>query len=194
VKPQNIKGNLYRFEFVLDKFSSFTSTILASICAVTLVFWVFLFGAFIFSRKVFDTNWQFVEEFTTYWLVMMCFFPLAYTLRTQGHISIDIVIKHFPEKVKNILRIVTGFLGLAILCYLFWYSTDWFIYGIEANVHSRFISNVILWPFFLLIPVGLFFFILELILEIWRSIKLALRTGEQRLVNNSNKLKDQTWE
>lgn len=180
MKPKTYKGNLHRFESILGKLTDFVSNGLASICAVTLVVWVFLFGAFIFGRAVFDTSWQFVEEFTEYWLVMICFFPLAYTLRTQGHIKIDILIKRLPDKIRNIVGIITGFLALAILCYLFWYATDWVVYGIKVEVRSRFLSNVILWPFFLLIPIGLFFFILEFILETWRSIKLVLRSGERR--------------
>lgn len=155
---------------VIDKMANASSRVLVAPCVVTLVAWVLLFGAFIVGRTFFGINWTFVEEFTAYGLVLIVSFSLAYTLRTGGHIKIDIVTKLLSERTRSILTAITNLAALVVVIYLTQKAAGWLCYGLVEQVHSMYPSNVLLWPVYLLLPIGLAFLGLELLREFCHSL------------------------
>ena len=168
----------YKIDRILDKIAHISSTVLLVPCVVALVGWVFLFGIFIAGRTLFDMNWQFVEEFTQYWLVMLTFFSLAYVLRAGRHINIDIVVRLLPGKIRNVLAAITNFLALATVCYLIPKAVDKLSYVYVEEIHSRFTSNILVWPTYLPIPIGLVVLALALLPQLYRSVMRLVRAEE----------------
>lgn len=147
----------------------------AAVCAVMLTAWAFLITAYIISR-VFKLGWIFVEECTGYWLVLIAYIPLAYTLMTKTHIRIEVVFDRLPEKARSILLPCSDVIALVIASYLLGRSIEWVIYGIQYGTRSSAALNIILWPIYLLIPIGLTLFVFVFMVKIGRSVMELMPT------------------
>ena len=173
MKPSH-ESIAYRIFKVFDKVTDTLSKGLVSIPAVILVAWVIVFIAYIIVRE-FGTPWLFVEEFTEYFMVLATSFAFAYALRTEGHIRIDSITRLLPKRVRNVLEMVTLSLSFIICIYLTQKSIEWLSSGIQNQTRSMFPSDMLLWPVYLLVPIGLSAFGLAILSSLYRSVmKLAL--------------------
>jgi len=184
MKPEGHEDTMGKVERILDKVADITSKVLLAPCVVLLVAWIFLIGAYVFGRAIFNVKWLFVEEFTEYWLIMLAFFALAYTLRTGGHITIDIVTRFLSNRVRSILAVITGLLALGFAVYLLQAGVDWFWTAWVGHKLSWYPSSVPLWPYYLFVPVGLAVFCLALLHELYRSVVRAVRGEKMELKSN----------
>lgn len=139
------------------------------VCAVLTVAWIFVMVIYIVGRR-FGLGWLFVEEFTGYWLVIVAYIPLAYSLVTGVHITVDLVTRKLPEKTRSALKVFTDSIGLVLVGYLLWRSIGWVIRGIEYNLHSDSSFHIVLWPTYLPIPIGLFLFGLALMVQLTKGV------------------------
>jgi len=185
VKPEGHEDAIYKVDRIFDKVTDIASKALLAPCVVLLVAWVFLIGAYVFGRAIFNVKWLFVEEFTEYWLIMLAFFCLAYTLRTGGHITIDIVTRFLSKRVRSILAVITGLLALGFAIYLTEAGTGWFWTAWVGHKLSWYPSSVPLWPYYLFVPVGLAVLCLALLHELYRSAIRLVRGEKTELKRNA---------
>lgn len=153
----------------IEKVAHIISSRVTLVCAVISVGWVCVFTAYIISR-FFEAGWLLVEEFTGYWLVLIAYMPLAYALLTDTHIRIELVTSRLPERVRSILEVCTDVIGLVFASYLLGRSVEWLVHGIEYGTRASASSYIILWPIYLVIPVGLALFVLVFMVKIARSV------------------------
>ena len=163
--------NVRNIFILLDKISLGISKSLINVSSITIIIWPIIMVIYVVLRY-FGAAWLFVEEFTGYWLIMIIYFSIAYTLRKEGHICVDIIINYLPLKSKKVIKSITEFISLCIVIYLIIMSIDWTIYGFLSNARSSFSSNIVLWPVYLFIPVGLFAVGLELLINLLKSIDI----------------------
>jgi len=154
-----------KFFKVLDKISDKISNWLANISMISVIIWPVIMVVYVILRS-FNICWLFVEEFTEYWLLMIVFFSLTYTLKTKSHIKVDIVVKYLPQKARKILEIITMILSFLVILYLLNSSINFLKCGIEYKTHSSFPSHALLWPIYSIIPIGLISLGLEMFVEI----------------------------
>jgi len=171
---------LYAAYRVLDRITNMTSKALIVPCVVTLVVLVSVFGVAITVRAVANVGWPFVEEFTHYWLVLVGSFALAYTLRNGEHIKVRTITQLLPKRVRSILAVIASLLAVAIVAYLTQKGGIWFWQGLETGVRSVYPSHVILWPVYLLVPVGLIFLGLELLRELCGSLIALIQDESEK--------------
>jgi len=155
---------------ILSKISDRISNRLMNICIPSFIIWPIIMTLYLSLRSV-GIVWLFVEEFTEYWLVLIISFSLAYTLKTKSHIVVDLVTRRLPERIRRILEIFVMFLSLLTIIYLFNSSLNFLIYGIEKGTTSSNPSHMLLWPVYLLFPLGFFSFSLEMFIEIYYKLK-----------------------
>ena len=184
MKPEGHEDTVHKVDRIFNKVTDIASRALLAPCVVLLVAWVFLIGSYVFGRAIFNVNWLFVEEFTEYWLIMLAFFCLAYTLRTGGHITIDIVTRLLSKRVRSILVVITGLLALGFACYLLQAGVGWFWEAWVGGKRSWYPSSVLLWPYYLFVPVGLAVFSLALLHELYRSVVRSVRGEKAELKSN----------
>ena len=153
-----------------DKTSFKISKLLIEISAVATIIWPIVVTAYIILRSM-SFSLLFVEEFTEYWLVLVTFFSLAYTLREKKHIGVDILINYLPLKIRKVIGLITDFLSFLAVIYLFSKSLQWAIDGFLIKSRSYYPSNIILWPIYVFIPLGLIVFEFELLNAIIYKIK-----------------------
>lgn len=128
----------------------------------------------VMSRWLFGAPTPWAMESAGYLLVIAIPLALAYTLRVGGHIRVTVFVDRLPEKVQNWLKVITSILGLGytiLLCYL---TSDQTAVSFTLKTTSGTVTEVIIWPFQVFIPMGLALISLLLILNIYRETKVAL--------------------
>jgi TRAP-type mannitol/chloroaromatic compound transport system permease small subunit len=115
------------------------------------------------------------------WYLFAAVFLLgaAYTLQQDLHVRVDVLSKHFTAQTRAIIEIVghiVFMLPLAVgLTWLGWHD---FMQVWQHNEMSADAGGLARWPVKLLIPVGFFLLVLQVLSEIGKRIH-ALMTGEQ---------------
>jgi len=161
----------------IDRGVHFLAVLMMVPAAVAIVGDTALITAYIIVRETpVPGNWRFVEEWSGYLLVLMVYFSLAYTLRTGGHISVDVVVRFLPRRVRNVLDVILSAMALAMSIFLMDRSFAWFRYGLARHLESNFPSHTPLWIPYLFIFIGLVPFGLALLLHLVRRV-LILVTG-----------------
>ena len=179
MKPSH-ESTRSRVERTLEKVTNVMSIALISPAAVALVAWVVVMTVFIAARALFNVGWMFVEEFTAYLVVLVSFFALPYTLISQGHIRVDVITKKLPRRVRGILEVVTTLLSLVVVGYLAHKGVLWFWYGVEVGRRSEFPSNLLMWPVYLFVPIGLAALEWALLVQLYRSVIGLVEGGRKR--------------
>jgi len=154
----------------LEKMSLKICKSLTNLSSIAMFIWPLVIVIYIILRYL-GIAWVFVEEFTEYWLILIVFFPLGYALKTKSHLSIDIAVKHLPQKIRKILGLITTSLSFLVVINLLKSSMGLVKYGIEHKVCSTYPSHLLLGPIYSIIPIGLFSLGLEIFLEIYYKLK-----------------------
>lgn len=100
-------------------------------------------------------QWVFVEEYSAYFLVLIVFFALAYALRVNAHITVDVVVRHLPTRPRTILELVLTFGALAIVAVMLRFSLDRVIFAYQRGIVSNFPSLTPMWIPYLFVFIGL---------------------------------------
>ena len=96
-----------------------------AICAMMLVTSFDVIMRYVFNRP---TTWA--MEISTYLIVVSVFLALAYVLRQEGHIRVELVLQRLKPRVQTVLLLITSFLSLIVFLTIAWYGTELFITSI----------------------------------------------------------------
>ena len=121
----------------------------------------------------------FVDEVASFLQVLVVFWGLAHTFQAGGHIRVDLVTTHLPAPIRGGLRVVTLVLGIAFLAIVSWVT------GLSALAAYRYgrVSTVMLYPIWVpmvLIPTGLAFMTLAMLVALARQLGAARGPRPQR--------------
>ncbi|GAH47989.1 unnamed protein product [marine sediment metagenome] len=147
----------------IDKVLASMSSIGAGMGVVAIVIMVVVITVNVVARKTLDWAWLYVEEYSGYLLVLMVYLGLAYALRMGKHIRVELLVRRLSLRVSQGLELVTTLACLVTLCYLLTKSIDYLLFSLEWGVKSEWYSESIMWPFHLLVSIGLAMFILEMV-------------------------------
>lgn len=129
----------------------------------------------VFARFLLGAGSKMAIEMSGYALVAIVFLGLAYTHKTNGHIEINFLIKRLSPRAQHWCRIFNSivFLAYTMLLGYFGWKTFWTSY--EFNSTSRTGLDVLIWPYQLVIPLGLLITSLLLIASICVDIARGVR-------------------
>ena len=162
----------------IDKVLASMSSIGAGMGVVAMVIMVVVITVNVVVRKTLDWAWLYVEEYSGYLLVLIVYLGLAYALRMGKHIRVELLVRRLPPKVRQYLELATTLICLVTLCYLLMKSIDYFLFSLEWGVKSEWYSESIMWPFHLLVPIGLAMFILGMA---WHFIQLVVTRAKEKM-------------
>jgi len=129
-------------------------------------------------RYVFTMPTIWALDISVYIFIYIVYLGAAYTELQQGHVKVDLVILRLPDKTKNVLRFVTGVMGL-VFCYFFIFgSLQQAIKIFVKDAHAGTSLNAPLFPMYFIIPIGLFFLSLQMIVSMFRPRKPVLEDME----------------
>jgi len=94
------------------------STIAGVVAGMLIVAMVLLIVLEIVLRTVFATSTLIAHEYAGYFLACLVFLGLAYTLRTEGHIRIGIIVSRLSARRQAYLNVTGAVIALAFSIYL----------------------------------------------------------------------------
>ena len=121
------------------------NTVLAFFCGALVFFYMFLVGANITGRYVFNNPVYATLEIGQLVLASVIFFSLAYTQNQDAHIRVTAVLKTLPKKWQNIFETAILAIGFLIMILMAWKALPFALESFEMReVHMS--VDVPIWP------------------------------------------------
>ncbi len=134
----------------------------------------------VFARFLLGAGSKMAIEMSGYALVAIVFLGLAYTHKTNGHIEINFLIKRLSPRAQHWCRVFNSVVFLAYTMLLGYFGWKTFWTSFQFNSTSRTGHDVLIWPYQLVIPLGLLItsalLITSICVDIVRGIRHA--TGD----------------
>lgn len=151
---------------ILDLLENFFA-ILASILIVFVTLSVLLE---VFSRMLFNISYSWVHEISEYALLYLPFLTAGWLLRDNEHIVIDLIEEMLTPRLKLVIDIFIGLVGIFVSVILIWYglltTVDYLINGIRSQTNLHVPKAYIV----IIIPIGSLLLLLEFIRSIYRRV------------------------
>ncbi|MCG8643040.1 MAG: TRAP transporter small permease subunit [Desulfobacterales bacterium] len=145
-------------------------------CNLIFVF-MFLMVYEVIARYFFESPTIWVHEVCGYVFAAYIALTGGWVLLEKGHVAVDIIYQHFPERTKQAADILVSVVALFMFIVLFWQGYKFAWHAFSTNQHSHTLFGPPLWPVKSMLPAGAVLFILQILADLGRSI-LAFKQGE----------------
>ena len=108
-------------------------------------------------------------EFSVYLMVAAVFLGSPYTLRTRGHVNVDLLDTFLPDRVRRPVRLAIGVVGLGVCIFLAVVGWELFHTAWVGGETSESMWAAPRWPLYLAMPVGLGLTAVQYVAELWRG-------------------------
>lgn len=133
----------------------------AYVAGVVLVLSMLAIFADVMGRKLLNASVPGTLEMTEYALCYITFLSLAWLLKEEGHVRMDILLNRLSSKNKALLNMVTSIVGAIVCLVVAWFGAlvtwDYFQRGISAQTQLATPLAIGLAP----IPIGTFLFSIQ---------------------------------
>ena len=129
----------------------------------------------VLARFILGAGTKAALEFSGYLLVAVVFLGLAYTHQAGAHIRVDFLIKRLPERMLKWFKVIDSTVFLLYAVFLGYFGFDAVQTSYLFGTTSRTGIDIIVWPFQLIIPVGLTLTSLLLVCDICRNVAKNIR-------------------
>ncbi len=140
-----------------------TSEKAALFSAVAMILIVLLILLEVFLRSLFNTSTMVTDEYSAYLLVILVFFGLGYTLSTEGHIRVKVVLSRLSERTRHLLDALVAAAATALTGFALFFSISLVREAYSLRMVSETPSQTPMWIPQLAIPVGLVLFMAQLL-------------------------------
>jgi len=132
---------------------------------LTIVVFIDVVLRYFFSRSIFIA-----DELSIYFMIYVAFIGAAMTMKNGAHIKVDILYKQLSGKARLWLDAVTMTVG-TIICFIMTYqSAMWVRYTYKTNYISPSILETPMWIPMSCIPIGLFLWSLQYVVESMKAV------------------------
>jgi TRAP-type C4-dicarboxylate transport system permease small subunit len=132
---------------------------------------VVLINVEILLRTLFNTSTLIADEYSGYCLVAVVLMGLAYALKLDAHIRVEVIRTRLGKRSQNLVDACCALLGIILMIYAIYHAAlmtnDAYLLGMTADSISE-------TPLFLpqiMIPLGLILFALQLIATFIRRLR-----------------------
>jgi len=120
---------------------------------LVLILMVLLTAVDVTLRRVFNSPLAFSFELMGLGLVIVVWGSVLYSTGRERHISIDVLVSRFPEKVRRFFRLAFDFVSAILLLVISWRSIVYAIH--EMNVHhTSEMLDIPIYPFVFIVAAG----------------------------------------
>lgn len=157
--------------------------LLGALAGTLVVFVMVVVGAHVVGRYLFHRPIAWVIEFSEYSLLYIVLLGSAWLLKSEGHVTVDILIHRLTPKSQSLLNFVTSILGIMACLILVWYGgqTTWDLF--ERGIMLQEVVTMPKWVIVAVIPVGSFLLLIQFLRRTGKYLKAwrLLRNTEQEL-------------
>jgi len=114
-----------------------------------------------------STFWEI--EFSVYMMVASLFLASPYTLKSNGHVGVDLLSHYLPQRWRRTSAMVVAIVGLGVCLYLTFLGGELAWASFLRGERTESTWAPLKWPLFLMMPLGLGLTALQYLAEILRS-------------------------
>lgn len=156
-----------RYSRVLDA----VTTAMAVVAASLLVFQVVSVSLDVTLRYFFAAPIRGVIAFNEWSLLYIAFLGAPWLQRLGGHVSVDVIVELGGAPARRASNVLGLLLGAASCLILIYYGSMVTYEKFANEVYDYFkLRDVPVWPVYLIIPVGSFVWLLQLLRALWRQM------------------------
>lgn len=143
--------------------NALTNLSLASIFLIMILTTIDTVGRYVLHLPI-RGAYEFIQD---YLMVSAVFFGICYAYRGDGFISIDLLVARLPRQAKITLNYFSQVCCILLTFIFVWATIKRCLRSIALVENMPLVWNLPLWPAYAVIPVGLFFAALVMILDLW---------------------------
>jgi C4-dicarboxylate transporter DctQ subunit len=125
----------------------------------------------VFLRYFWGKPLLFADDVSVYCMMFVTFVGAALTLKMRRHIMVDLFYKMVSRKAQLWLDAVTTIAGCFVVWFLLWHTIGWVQYNYQTGYMSAGVLQTPMWIPMSIIPIGLFFFALQYLVECVKVVK-----------------------
>jgi C4-dicarboxylate transporter DctQ subunit len=133
----------------------------------------------VLSRFLLGAGTKWVVEYTGYLVVAIVFLGLAYVQKDHEHALVDFVLTRLSRKIQRLVTVIGLFLFLLYSVFLGIFGWQTSMRSFTLQTTSRTAVDVPIWPYQLLIPLGLALLSLQLFRDVVIAIQPQNRSQKQ---------------
>ncbi len=141
----------------------------AYLSAFLLIITIILIVTNITLMSVTGKSIMITDEYSAYMFAGFVMFGLAYTLKHNGHIRINVLTSRFLPNVQKIFRIYALIAVLIFTTYIFYYSVNMVYQAYLYQMRSDTVAQTLLWIPQLVMPIGFFVLVLQIVSELLKE-------------------------
>ena len=105
------------------------------------------------------------DELSVYCMIYVAFIGAALTMKMGRHVSVDLLWKTLPLKAQLWLDVATAYVGAFIMAIMTWQTIGWIVFVYRSGRLSSGIMETPMWIPQSFIPIGLFLWTMQYIVE-----------------------------
>jgi TRAP-type C4-dicarboxylate transport system permease small subunit len=133
---------------------NFVSVACAAIAAILLSGAVLIICYMVVLRASGASSYWEVEA-AIYMVVAAIFLASPYTLRTGGHVAVDLWTGFLPARAARIARTGLALIGMSVCFYLAWVGWELTLHAIATDERSISMWRPPTWPLYAMLPLGM---------------------------------------
>lgn len=119
------------------------------------------------------TSW--VWELNGFLLTVIVSLAGGYVLMRKSHVRVDVIYQAFSTRTKAIIDVVTFAFTLLFLGVLLWQTSTMGFQSLQFFEHSQTEFRPPIYPFKIIMCIGVFLFLMQAVLDFVRNLKIALK-------------------
>lgn len=169
-----MEDRLSKLGHFLERTVSPLTRMLHWIGQVIIVFMVLVTVIDVCLRYVFNKPITGSYELTEFMMAILVFASLGYTMMVKGHVSVDLVVTKFPERVRALMESLTCLLAFVLFAVAAWRNvlhaiTAWKRHDVSAELF------IPISPFVLFVALGIAVLSLVLLVQFVQSLAKAIK-------------------
>lgn len=134
---------------------------------------------YVINRSFIGQVWLFVEEWTSLALIPISYLGMAYTLRHNRHLYVDILMTRLKPKISRVIDVIIALFCIIVLAFMIERAMNWLEYTIVDRITSSGPMRTPLWIFTLTMAVGLIIYFVDMVLLFIKRVFLLFNKDPQ---------------
>ncbi len=159
---------------LMDRVCDFLAVIASAMLfvAVAVICWMVAYRSMGYS-----TSWEL--EFGIFMMVCSLFLACPYTLKTNGHVGVDLFATYMSPKTARVLQLITVVVGFGVVTFLAAKGLDLTLHAFQKSERTESIWAPLKWPLFATMPIGLGLTAAQYIAEFGRLLQTPVPRSEE---------------
>lgn len=109
----------------MEKKAKWYNEIESTVCVVLLIFMTVILSYQVGARYIFGNSYAWIDELSRYGLIWFAYISACYAIVHNAHIKIDLLLKVWPRKLRNKIKLFSNILFFVYSVAVAYFSTLW---------------------------------------------------------------------